>query len=156
MIDYVAGFLLSPDRSQVALVRKAKPAWQVGRWNGVGGKIEEGETPMAAMVREYWEEAGVMTWPLQWQHRVTLSFNGGRVYFFLGFSEQVTLTRTAHHEVEPVQAHQLSQLANIPLMQNLRWIIPLCMDADIRGPVEITDVRTPATNGTAVREKQSA
>ena len=41
---YVAGFLFSYDLKRVALIQKTKPAWQAGRHNAVGGKIEEGET----------------------------------------------------------------------------------------------------------------
>jgi 8-oxo-dGTP pyrophosphatase MutT (NUDIX family) len=40
------------------LIHKQKPEWQKGRLNLVGGKIEEGEDPIAAAVRELKEEAG--------------------------------------------------------------------------------------------------
>lgn len=40
------------------LVLKNKPAWQRGRLNLVGGKIEAGETPAQAALRELEEEAG--------------------------------------------------------------------------------------------------
>jgi 8-oxo-dGTP diphosphatase len=40
------------------LILKDKPAWQVGRLNLPGGKVEEGETPLQAVVRELEEEAG--------------------------------------------------------------------------------------------------
>jgi len=39
-VDSVAGFLLSEDRGQVALVEKIKPEWQRGLLNGMGGEIE--------------------------------------------------------------------------------------------------------------------
>ena len=55
---YVAGFLFSPDRSRVLLIRKNRPAWQAGKLNGLGGKIEPGETPPQAMRREFREEQG--------------------------------------------------------------------------------------------------
>jgi 8-oxo-dGTP pyrophosphatase MutT (NUDIX family) len=53
---YVVGFLFSEDESRVLLVWKNRPAWQDGKLNGVGGKIEAGETPLQAMEREFKEE----------------------------------------------------------------------------------------------------
>lgn len=153
MVEYVCGFLLSPDRTQVSLVLKAKPSWQAGRLNGVGGKIEPGETPLQAMVREYREEAGIDAPEECWRHRVTLSGNGRRVFFFLGQSSEVVLSRTTHQEVEPVRAYQLSQMPFLSVMPNLRWLIPLCMDKDIAGAVELTDNSEPATDGAAVSER---
>jgi len=42
---YVAGFMFSPDLENVVLIEKQKPEWQKGKYNAVGGKIEDGETP---------------------------------------------------------------------------------------------------------------
>ncbi|MFC3769952.1 NUDIX domain-containing protein [Paenibacillus sp. GCM10012303] len=39
------------------LNRNSAPA--KGLWNGVGGKLEAGETPMAGVLREAWEETGI-------------------------------------------------------------------------------------------------
>ena len=69
--EYVCGFLFSPDRTRVLLIRKNRPAWQAGKLNGLGGKIEPGETPLEAMRREFREEAGAEV--ADWQHVLTLS-----------------------------------------------------------------------------------
>lgn len=58
MMRYVLGFAFTAN-GRVALIQKQKPAWQAGRWNGIGGKIEEGESPVQAMAREFREETGV-------------------------------------------------------------------------------------------------
>jgi 8-oxo-dGTP pyrophosphatase MutT (NUDIX family) len=42
----------------VLLVLKERPSWQKGRLNLVGGKVEEGETPQQAALRELKEESG--------------------------------------------------------------------------------------------------
>ena len=47
--------------SNVLLVEKQRPAWQVGRYNLPGGKIEEDETIHEAAIRELYEETGIMT-----------------------------------------------------------------------------------------------
>lgn len=80
---YVAGFALSRDRRYVLLIRKARPSWQRGKLNAIGGKVDPGETPRQAMAREFSEEAGVYTRPDHWDHFATLEFGAGsRVLFF--------------------------------------------------------------------------
>ncbi len=54
---YVLGFAFNNDN--VALILKNRPAWQKGLYNGIGGHIEPGETPLKAMIREFKEETGV-------------------------------------------------------------------------------------------------
>jgi 8-oxo-dGTP pyrophosphatase MutT (NUDIX family) len=46
------------DDKKVCLAMK-KRGFGVGKWNGVGGKLEEGETPLMAVIRETKEEIGV-------------------------------------------------------------------------------------------------
>jgi len=58
--QYVCGFVFFkhlnlPDR--VLLILKDRPDWQAGKYNGIGGKVEPGEYPLAAMQRECFEEA---------------------------------------------------------------------------------------------------
>lgn len=56
---FVCGFCFDEERERVVLIEKSQPAWQAGRLNGVGGKVEPGESVSAAMTREFEEEAGV-------------------------------------------------------------------------------------------------
>jgi 8-oxo-dGTP pyrophosphatase MutT (NUDIX family) len=79
---YVLGFYFTLDQRRVALIRKNKPEWQAGRLNGIGGKIEEGERPIDAMVREFAEEAGYATSPESWRNFAEMSFPGCSVECF--------------------------------------------------------------------------
>lgn len=47
--SYVVGFMLDQAREHVVLIEKNRPAWQAGKLNGVGGKVEPGEFPVNAM-----------------------------------------------------------------------------------------------------------
>lgn len=67
---YVLGFCITPKGA--VLIQKAK-RWGGYVWNGIGGKIEPNETPLQAMVREFWEEAGVLTLDTDWTQLLTLS-----------------------------------------------------------------------------------
>ena len=56
---YCCGFMFSKDFSHVLLIEKARPKWQEGKVNGIGGHLESGESPVDAMVREFEEETGL-------------------------------------------------------------------------------------------------
>lgn len=80
MTEMVCGFLLSPDKENVVLIKRPEGKSFAGLLNGVGGHIEPGETPSVAMTREFFEETGVSI--AKWNHK--LSFypkdKGGKVY----------------------------------------------------------------------------
>lgn len=67
---YVAGFYDA--QAGHVFVRKNRPAWMAGKLNAVGGHIEKGEPPAAAMAREFEEEAGVRIAPERWEHFATM------------------------------------------------------------------------------------
>ena len=67
MKRYVVGFVITTDSNCVLLVEKKRPEWQSGRLNGVGGKIEQGESPQSCMFRECFEETNVAVKPTDWR-----------------------------------------------------------------------------------------
>lgn len=59
-LEWVTTFVFSPTFGKVLLVKKNRgPDRVLGKCTGVGGKIEPGETPEAAAIREVAEEAGI-------------------------------------------------------------------------------------------------
>lgn len=70
MVEYTVGFVMNPERDKVLLIKKNRPAWQAGKWNGIGGKVEPGENALECMQRECREEAELDL--TGWYHFLTL------------------------------------------------------------------------------------
>lgn len=121
--DYVAGFLFGVRLRDVVLIEKQKPDWQKGLWNGVGGKIEEGESPHEAMCREFMEEAGLFI--DSWKRFCVLSGEWGCVHFFYATSKDLLGVKTVTNE--KVAAFSLDWMPmTVP---NLAWLIPMAVNA---------------------------
>lgn len=58
MIDVVAGLILEPS-GQLLACRRPMGKHLGGKWEFPGGKIEAGESPEAALIRELEEELGI-------------------------------------------------------------------------------------------------
>jgi len=56
-----AAALIDPD-GRVLLAQRPEGKSMAGLWEFPGGKIEPGETPEAALIRELYEELGIETW----------------------------------------------------------------------------------------------
>jgi 8-oxo-dGTP diphosphatase len=60
LIPAVLVYVKSVDEQVLMLHRNAKPGdYHLGKWNGLGGKMEPGESPLAAAQRELLEESGL-------------------------------------------------------------------------------------------------
>ena len=122
MQEYVCGLLFSVDRARVLLIRKRRPAWQAGRLNGVGGKVEPGETVGAAMRREFREEAGLDV--AEWREVVVLTGPDWRGHFFRAFGDTGAARALTD---ESLEVHPAAALPP-DVIPNLRWIVPLALD----------------------------
>lgn len=70
-IKYTWGIVYCKETNQILLLNREKHPW-MGRWNGVGGKLDQDEDQLTCIIRETWEETGlhlpqyeprgVMTW----------------------------------------------------------------------------------------------
>lgn len=74
---YCLGFMFQGD--YVTVVRKARPTWQAGLLNGLGGKVKNGENSLEAMCREFHEECAYITHPTEWKHFATMHRRWGRL-----------------------------------------------------------------------------
>ncbi len=119
MTEYVAGFLFDLDR--VALVVKNRPKWQAGKMNGIGGHIEDGETPAQAMSREFVEETGHPD-PISWIPFAVLSGEQFAVHFFYAYGDSSKVTTMTDEEIVVVPVEEINEANAIP---NLTWLIPM-------------------------------
>lgn len=144
--QYVVGFYFDDHNDKVVLLRKTHPDWQAGKLNGPGGKIEDGETPHAAMTREFAEETGVTV--TDWEHVVTLhgpNQPGWTVYFF-----------RAHGDTSACRTVTDEQVEHWPLAYTLKeavspctWVIPLCLRNDIAFPIIVQETGDDAGTNAA-------
>src|SRR6516165_5856773 len=80
------GYILSPDGRQVLLIhRNRRPGdAHLGKYNGLGGKLEAGEDVVAGMRREVREEAGLECQSLSLRGTVSWPGFGIRIDRFAG------------------------------------------------------------------------
>lgn len=123
---YVCGFLVSRN-DVVVLLRKRKPDWQSGLLNGVGGKVEQGESPLDAMHREWREETyDAAKWP--WRHFCTQT--DGLTYgvdFFVARTDELPRLPRTNDVGELIVLRNLVEVINprSDAVCNLRWLLPL-------------------------------
>ena len=126
---YVVGLYFNEDHSKVALIRKNRPEWQKGKLNGIGGKIEEGESIYEAMIREFREEAGVEH--AYWRLFSILTGKDFEVNFLVGFGDLSKLESKTDEKIELWNVDLISSYwRNDELVPNLKWLIPLALDKD--------------------------
>jgi 8-oxo-dGTP diphosphatase len=129
MTEYVLGFAFNSDKDYVVLIHKNKPNWQKGSLNGVGGKIETGETEGDAMVREFYEETGVKTKSFEWAFVGKMKGEDWECSIFTMFKDCLMEARTTTDE--QVSVFPVSEIlkGDYQTISNIPFLIELCRDA---------------------------
>lgn len=121
MQHYVLGFLFSEDSDYVVLIHKNRPDWQKGKLNGVGGKIEPGESMYAAMRREFLEETGVDIPDWQLCGELT-EFPKWDCYVFTARSSLIAQVTSKTDEL--VGLYRPWDIDKLDVIPNLRFLVP--------------------------------
>lgn len=121
------GYQIPLDAVKVLVVEKNRPAWQSGKYNLLGGKIEEGEEPASAALRELKEESGLV--PAKYSVPWLLGKLEGDDYeifcYTITVNEDEPL-KPQFGETEAVDWVYWDTLENDPkLIPNLKIVIPL-------------------------------
>jgi 8-oxo-dGTP diphosphatase len=131
------GFVLSPDGRRVLLVhRNRRPGdAHLGKYNGLGGKLEADEDVAAGMRREIAEEAGIACGRMQL--RGTISWPGfgrdGEDWFgFVFLVEEFTGEPPASNAEGDLEWVPLPGLEALNLWEGDRHFLPLVFDQDPR------------------------
>ena len=122
-IKYVVGLLFRKDGTEVDLIEKLRPAWQRGRLNGIGGKIEEGECADDAMPREFREETGANV--VDWRMFCVLRGTAAEVSVFVAHSDIQELASITDERVLWIP---VADLHGFQLVDKLSWLIPMALD----------------------------
>lgn len=110
----------------ILVVGKNKPEWQVGRFNLVGGKIEPGESPIEAAIRELKEESGINHNSDEESHVYgQIVGSWGKVYVVNIPVTDTTVQQPPSETEQVMWLHWNDLKDNFRLMPNLRVIIPL-------------------------------
>lgn len=132
MKRYVLGFCFTLS-GRCFLMKKATPDWQKGLVTGLGGKIEDGEHPIEAMIREFQEEAGIVTHEKNWESLAVLAGDTGEgweMYVFKGFVappvDWCAIGDLAEGDVFLATPHEVSSMDSME--QTGRWLYYVCLD----------------------------
>lgn len=131
------GYVLSPDGDRALLVHRNARAddHHLGKYNGLGGKLEADEDVHAGMRREIREEAGIECTAMHL--RGTISWPGfgrdGEDWF--GFLFLVTAFEGLPHASNPEGSLEwvpVGRIPELPLWEGDRQFLPLVFDGDPR------------------------
>ncbi|RJF72924.1 8-oxo-dGTP diphosphatase [Deinococcus cavernae] len=133
------GYILSADRQHVLLIhRNARPEDQhLGKYNGLGGKLERGESVSAGMKREILEESGLTVTSMTLRGTVNWPGFGPNGEDWLGFifiidryeGEAVTQNPEGTLTWEPIEKLLGGQL---PIWEGDKHFLSLVFDDDPR------------------------
>lgn len=123
MQHYVVGFVFDHERQRVVLVRKNRPTFQAGLLNGVGGKIEPGESNFSAIKRECAEECDLHI--EDWHHVASVC---ARDYQIDVWSAVCDLSGAKTVTDENIEIHSVHDLFKLPCLSNLPMLLAIARD----------------------------
>jgi 8-oxo-dGTP diphosphatase len=132
------GYVLSPDRQQVLLIHRNARAddQHLGKYNGLGGKLDRDEDVLTGFRREIREEAaiectglrlrGTISWPGFGRH-------GEDWLAFVFVVEAWTGTPPKRNPEGTLEWVPVARILELPLWEGDRHFLPLVFDDDPRG-----------------------
>lgn len=131
------GYVLSPDRSKVLLIHRNARAddQHLGKYNGLGGKMDPDEDVVTCMRREIREEANIEC--TQMSLRGTISWpgfgkNGEDWLGFVFIIESYSGTPLTTNPEGTLEWIDIDKILDLPLWEGDRHFLPLVFDNDPR------------------------
>ena len=129
------GYVLSPDRQRALMIhRNARPGdHHLGKYNGLGGKLEPDEDVLAGMRREIREEAGIECTSLRLRGTISWPGFGKHGEDWLGFVFVIDAFTGSPLERNPegtLEWVERARILDLPLWEGDRHFLPLVFDDD--------------------------
>lgn len=125
-MNYVCAFVID-ECNNILLIRKKRPDWQAGYLNGVGGKIEFGETSREAMTREFQEETGLTIEKHNWIYvcdMINSNTDSSKVTFFTAKLSEIKFENKTDEELILVNYEVMTQYKLLP---NIKALVELTL-----------------------------
>jgi 8-oxo-dGTP diphosphatase len=134
MLRYTICFIKQGNK--ILLLNREKPDW-MGMWNGVGGKIEAGETPIENIKREIYEETGIEIEKVEDKGIVTWTVDGvktGGMHLYLAELPMTVLYETPRKTDEGIldwkEIDWILHPDNIGVAHNIPYFLPIMLRED--------------------------
>lgn len=131
------GYVLSEDRKQTLLVHRngREHDSHYGKYNGLGGKMEPGESIHDCICREISEEAGIVCETVVLRGTINWTGFGPNGEDWFGFIYRIEafsgIPRHSNEEGTLIW-HDLDSLLELPMWEGDKYFLPLVFDDDPR------------------------
>lgn len=131
------GYVLSPDGQRVLMIhRNRRPGDQhLGKYNGLGGKVDAQEDVVACIKREIQEEANLECEDLKLRGTISWPGFGKQGEDWFGFVFRIDRWRGTPRNDNPegvLEWVELAQLLELPLWEGDRYFLPLVFERSIQ------------------------
>ena len=145
IIPRTLSFLIHEDKVLLIIIAAGKSSWS-GKYNGIGGHIEQGEDPKSSAIREIGEEAGISIDQLTLCGVMMIDVGhtpGIGLYIFVG--ETDGSQPRGNDEGTPEWIH-INSLADVPLVEDLTELLPRSLSS-FRNHSPFTGITTFSPSG---------
>jgi 8-oxo-dGTP diphosphatase len=127
------GYVFSPDGRRVLMIhRNSRPGdLHLGKYNGLGGKLDPGEDVVAGLRREIREEAGIECDELELAGTVSWPGFGKAGEDWFGFVFRVLRFNGTVLDVNPegkLEWVEIERISSLPLWDGDQFFLPLVLD----------------------------
>jgi len=131
------GYILSPDRKKTLLVHRNKRDndQHLGKYNGLGGKMEPGEDVFQCLAREIREEAGLVCVETVLRGTINWTGFGPNGEDWLGFIFRIDRFKGEPHQTNEegdLSWVEVDRLLELPMWEGDKFFLPLVFDDDPR------------------------
>lgn len=130
-------FIKSPDGESVLMVHRTfkDSDENLGKWNGVGGKVERGESVEEGMRREIMEETGLKVESMRFRGTVIWRDFGPKKEDWLGFVfvvDKFSGEPFAANDEGALSWVKIGDIPSLPMWKGDALFLPMVFDADPR------------------------